>query len=114
MRTIYIAGPMSGHDDLNEPAFRAAAAEWEALGWRAIVPHDVAPYEHDRDCPPVYGDRVAGGSHDGGCYLRADLLDLLVADAAHFLCGWQESRGARVEHAVAEAVGLKRSYQAAQ
>ena len=22
---VYIAGPMSGHDDLNEPAFRAAA-----------------------------------------------------------------------------------------
>ena len=98
MSTIYICGPMAGYPDLNRTAFDEAAALIEARGDRAVVPHDVGVREHDGPCPSVYdGQPAAQGDHDGGCYLRADLAQMVDADAVHVLPGWSRSRGAQIE-----------------
>lgn len=105
-RRIYISGPMGGYPDLNEPAFRAAAA---VIAWRGdepIVPHDIPPHEHEGPCPQLYGD-AAPGRHDSGCHLRADIAVMMTCDRVYRLSGWPSSQGARVESAVAELVGIR-------
>ena len=102
---IYIAGPMTGHEDLNEPAFRAAPDMLRREGPAPTIPHDITPREHDGPCPTTYA--AAEAEHDAACYLRADLAWMVThAEAVYFLPGWQHSRGARHERCVAEACGI--------
>ncbi len=102
---VYIAGPMSGHDDLNEPAFREVAHVLWSEGREPMIPHDIAPREHDGSCPTTYA--AAEAQHDAACYLRADLAWMVThADAVYFLPGWRASCGARHERYVAQACGI--------
>lgn len=98
MTITYIAGPMSGYPEFNYPAFKAAAAELRAQGKAVRSPteisQDVAPAEYTDEKPYDY-------------YLRRSLLMLLLdCDEIVMLPGWEQSRGARIEHAVAEALGM--------
>lgn len=79
---IYIAGPMSGHEDLNEPAFRAAADMLRREGHDPTIPHDITPREHDGPCLTTYAAAQSG--HDSACYLRADLIAMLQRAAAEY------------------------------
>ena len=107
MSTIYVCGPMAGYPDLNRRAFDEAASLIESRGDRAIVPHDVGVREHDGPCPAVYdGQPAAQGDHDGGCYLRADLAQMVYADAVHVLPGWSRSRGAQIEVLIARLLRI--------
>ena len=93
---IYISGPISGHDDLNEPAFRQAAAKVVALYHaEAIVPHDL--YTTDSPCRCVVWCRA----------MVADLDALELCDAIYFLDNWHKSTGARRELIHANAHGLR-------
>jgi len=90
-RFIYIAGPMSGRIGANEEVFWAAEKELRNNGWRVINPrnnflgHIDLPREH---------------------YMRIDLTHVLQADAVYMLRGWETSRGAKLELAVARQLGL--------
>ena len=55
------------------------------------------------DDEPYYTD-------DGACYMRSDIAALLTCDAIHMLPGWENSRGATVEHTIATALGLPITY----
>lgn len=87
---IYIAGPMTGHPQLNFPAFHAAANQLRADGWRVANPADNggddAPYEE---------------------YLRRGLRMLLDCQAICLLPGWPTSHGARLEERVARSLKLR-------
>ncbi len=102
--TIYLSGPMAGHDHLNEPAFRAAAKTLVEQGHPTVVPHDIQPADHPGDCPRSYAANAGG--HSAACHLRGDLLIMLVCDEVAMLPGWEASVGARLELNVAAAVGL--------
>lgn len=88
---LYLAGPMTGIEDFNFPAFSAAAAELRALGHEVIN-----PAENDD------GDTTREWAY----YMRKDLAHVLSVDAVAVLPGWQGSRGARLEVHVARALGL--------
>ena len=106
MKRVYVSGPITGYPSMNEWAFRLAASLLAARGDDPLIPHDLQPHSHVGKCPEVYGDRPTGG-HDGGCYLRADLVAMLErADAVYRLRGWSQSRGARVECALATLLGI--------
>lgn len=106
MRRVYVSGPITGYPNLNEHAFREAAGLLCARGDDPLIPHDMQPHSHAGKCPEVYGDRTVG-DHDGGCYLRADLVAMLEqADVVYRLRGWSQSRGARVECALASLLGI--------
>ena len=101
---IYLAGPMSGIAEYNFPAFFAAADLLEAEGYEVFN-----PAQNDLD---NWGDMDGVKQH--ATYrecLRQD-LDWICrkADFIALLPGWENSKGARVEHALASAIGLEFRY----
>lgn len=102
----YIAGPIAGVPDFRE-RFAAAVPAVEALGYEVVNPCDITPVDHEGECPPGYDPgEDASGHTSSACFMRADLRALLDCDAIYMLPGWEQSRGATVEHAVAVACGI--------
>ncbi|AER47635.1 hydrolase [Mycobacterium phage DS6A] len=91
----YIAGPMTGYPDHNYPAFMAKAAELRAAGVPVINPAEF----HGNDL-----------DHPWDWYLRRDLAQLVKCARVVFLPGWRGSRGAQLEHDVAQRLGLELVY----
>lgn len=90
MYRVYIAGPMSGIEDYNIPAFNLAAAKWRAQGWHVENPGEF-------------------GEHDDWTwmdYMVRDLPLLMRCDAIAMMPGWQKSKGAQLEKLVAEYLGF--------
>jgi hypothetical protein len=122
-KRVYIAGPMRGYPNFNFPAFDAAAKRGRDLGYVVISPAEldrgqgfseqgqdgkVNDQGHNetvtldfmkgaawRDFKAIVGDRPDQfRPTNAGC------------DAVAMLAGWEKSRGARAEKAIAEWVGL--------
>ena len=93
MTIHYLAGPMTGYPEFNYPAFTAAAENLRAQGMTVVSPHEL----HD-------GDTTQHWTH----YLRRDLHALLDCDALVLLPGWEKSRGATLEAAIAESLEMPR------
>lgn len=90
--TTYIAGPMSGLPDFNYPAFAYVATALRAHGVDVRSPHEVDNGSTDRSWQ---------------WYMRAALKMLLECDEIVLLPGWRESKGASIEHTLAEALGMR-------
>lgn len=88
---IYIAGPMTGIDELNFPAFHTAAKLIRETGNEAVNPAEINP-DLDADWTE--------------CMIE-DIKQLSKCDAIHLLPGWENSFGARIEALVAQKLGLK-------
>jgi hypothetical protein len=99
--SIYVGGPMRGYDRYNFGAFDAASERLRTLGW------DVrSPAEHDIRIgfDPDTGLESQDYSLEGA--FRWDVATLAVCNAIYLLRGWRKSKGATVEHSIAEACGL--------
>lgn len=88
---IYIAGPMSGYENHNFPAFAAKAAVLRDMGFDVVSPAEINP-----DTKMAWAD----------C-MRADIKALVSCDAIALLHGWENSKGAKLEHHIAERLELK-------
>ncbi len=91
---IYVAGPMTGHKDLNFPAFHAAASALRAAGWEVVNPAEVNP-----DHTMAWAD----------C-MRRDITALVGCDAIVLLDGWMSSKGARLERHIAVELDMAVHY----
>jgi hypothetical protein len=91
MKTIYLSGPMTGIPDFNFPAFNAAAARWREDGFTVFNPAE--NFQGRTDLP-----RAA--------YMREDLAQVMKADVVAVLPGWKDSKGARLEVAMARELDL--------
>jgi hypothetical protein len=107
-KAAYLAGPMRGYPEYNFPAFHEAEARGKALGWSTISPARMDE-EHGFDPASATEETVQSMTdtfidRDFGA-IRA----LIVADgdAIALLPGWEQSRGARAEHALAVWRGLR-------
>lgn len=85
IKKLYIAGPMSGYQECNYPAFNRAAEVLRMRGYEVVNPVDV----HVPD------------SHHYVDLLREDLRAMLDCDGVAVLENWWESTGARNEVNVA-------------
>jgi len=103
---VYICGPIAGHPDLNRASFERAAAFLKERGDTPVNPHDIPVWEHEGECPPVYGYKNPGAEHDGGCYLRTDIAVMVTCERIYRLKGWQKSFGASKEVIVAELLKM--------
>jgi group I intron endonuclease len=94
MKKLYLSGAMTGHTDLNFPAFHAEADRLRSLGYDVVNPAELNP-DH---------------SASWHACLRADLKALLDCDAICLLDGYSKSRGACLELTVALQIGLEIIY----
>ena len=106
MKRIYIAGPMSGLPEFNFPAFNAVAKHFRDRGWVVFNPAEKEVEKTINNAAYETGDSslaIKEGFNFREVYMW-DLEKVVVSDAIYMLEGWENSPGARGEHAVAIAV----------
>nr|WP_314751504.1 DUF4406 domain-containing protein [uncultured Capnocytophaga sp.] len=87
---IYLSGKISGTDLTHtRKRFSDVADKLQALGHEVINPlcnglSEAAPWE---------------------AHMAKDIIDLLQCEGIYMLQGWEDSQGARIEHAVAKELG---------
>ena len=95
MKTIYISGPMTGLPKFNYPAFFDKEKELLKAGHRTENPARTESV-HKNGIPKTWKDFMVDALHQlEGC------------THIHFLPGWENSRGAKIEALAAEQMGLK-------
>ena len=90
-KRLYLAGPMTGFEDFNFPAFNKMAADLRARGY--VVEN---PAEHG----------VVDGA-DWADYMAYDLTRLRLCGMIALLPGWDLLQGARLEVMIAEHLGMR-------
>ncbi len=102
---LYVIGPVSGIKKNNRPAFEEVATVLMAEGYGVdnIVPECVDDWRgamlhclHHLTITRVRCDKGHEGEHTGNPYIQGIAM----------LDGWEKSRGARIEHDLAEALGI--------
>ena len=99
---IYIAGPMQGKPLYNFPLFDEAAASLERDGFEPVNP---AELDRQAGFDPANGDVVTPEFLEQA--RKRDLEALLTCDGILMLPGWEKSKGAKAEYAVALWAGLE-------
>lgn len=98
---IYVAGPITGMPDNNRKAFRAAEAYLTNQGLTVLSPEAIQP----RHKP----ERISHGQ-----YMEICLAMIKAVQAVYFLAGWELSKGAKMEHDWARALGKRIIYEDAK
>ena len=105
-QSIYVCGPMISHpDDFNFPAFFKASEELEKQGYEAINPASIDeaagfPLERLKQLSPAEFQEFLKGA------VKRDLDAIQTCQAIAMLPGWESSKGATAELAVAKWLGL--------
>lgn len=105
IKSIYVAGPMTGYEDFNFPAFHKTSLHLRSLGYNVF-----SPAEADLE---RYGslEETKLKCNYRDC-LRVDLNWILDnADAIYLLKGWENSLGTAAELALAKALKLEILYE---
>jgi hypothetical protein len=104
-QVVYIAGPMTGLKDNNFDAFDEKAHNFKEQGFEVINPAELSRTNADAMGIELTELTTRECAHTD--------LRHLVARATHMymLNGWQYSKGAKAEHAVAEWLGMTIMYQ---
>ena len=93
---IYLSGKISGTDlSHTRKRFSDVATTLRALGHEVVNPlcnglSEAAPWEE---------------------HIAKDIINLMDSEGIYMLQGWEDSQGARIEHAVAKELGLKVMYE---
>jgi hypothetical protein len=108
-KVVYCCGPMSNMIDYNFPAFFKAAKELEKQGYKVFNPAQMDldsgwTLEEIKDLDVAQFQEFLKGA------AKRDLDALQQCDAIALLPGWENSKGARAEKAVAEWLGLETIY----
>jgi len=101
---IYIAGPMSGIEDWNFPAFFEAEEQLKELGHETLNPATNDGASLEVAIQNAISARDSGATWSS--YMRRDLHSLVLSDSLCLLPGWQSSEGASLEVYVAKALGI--------
>lgn len=98
---IYLSGPMTGIENFNRAQFDAAATTLRSLGYDVFVPGESEEYEPTE----LAAQEVSRKKRE--LYLSRD-IDFIqeIADVVVVLPGWEDSEGAKLEVAVAQAIGV--------
>ena len=111
---IYIAGPMQGIPNFNFPKFNQVAGKFRKAGASVFNPAERDVAEHGEEIANSETGNLKDVAHLGFS-LRKALSDdtqyiCNVADTIAMLPGWENSKGAQAEWALARALGHKIIY----
>ena len=93
---VYISGKISGTDLTHtRKRFSDVADKLQSLGHEVVNPlcnglSETDPWEE---------------------HIAKDIINLIDCEGIYMLQGWEDSQGARIEHAVAKEIGLKVMYE---
>ena len=108
MSAIYIAGPMTGYERFNFDAFDSAKRDLlETEEYYTVI----SPADLDREQgiePDANGD-IANFNYRAA--IRRCVDAMFGCDAIYMLKGWELSKGARMEHALALCLDLEIIYE---
>lgn len=89
---IYISGKISGLDiEEAKRIFKEAKELMEAKGYIAVTPFDVSETKPEK----TWSD-----------YMLEDIKEIFTCDGLYMLNNWGQSKGARVEYAIAKEMNL--------
>lgn len=96
---IYISGKISG-TDLTETRkrFASVAKAMKRIGVEPVNPFENGLTKHDT----------------WEAHIAKDIVTLLQCKAIYMLQGWQDSKGARIEHYIATEIGIPIMYEIEQ
>lgn len=100
----YLAGPMSGIEAFNFPAFHEAARRLRLAGLEVVNPAELDEAKGHFD--GIESDDPIEIAWARAQYLRRDLRWLVHCDSVTVLSGWAQSIGAQVEVFAALAIGM--------
>mgnify|MGYP000888072394 FL=1 len=93
---IYVSGKISGTDlSHTRKRFSDVADKLRALGHEVVNP-------------------LCNGLSEATTWeehIAKDIINLIDCEGIYMLQGWEDSQGARIEHAIAKEIGLKVIYQ---
>lgn len=92
---VYICGPMTGFVDFNRESFVSATRLVRDRGHTAV-----SPVELNTDEYGYFPSRDWQGA------MRVDIAALMKCDIILLLEGWENSKGATLEHIIATQVGI--------
>jgi hypothetical protein len=102
MTKLYISGPVTGIEADNYEAFSDASYSLRAYRYDVTAPHDfVLPYMSHEVAMAACIHQLTSRVWDADSNGPKNLYDGLA-----LLPGWEQSEGARLEKAVAEACGI--------
>lgn len=96
---VYLAGPITGIPDFRE-RFAQATNEVLLLGHTPISPLEVCTQAG-----------LTEGVDSYRAFMVADIRALLACEGLYALVGWENSKGARLEHMIAAALNMEIIYQ---
>lgn len=95
MKTIYLAGPMTGLPDFNFPEFNRVAKIMRDAGYTVSNPAEI---------------NANVGASWADC-LRRDIPELLKCEGIYLLTGWHNSKGAKLEYHITQQLGMQIEFQ---
>lgn len=110
-KPLYLAGPMTGIQSFNFPAFDRAVASLRAAGFAIISPHErdsLAVQAAARASPDGCLASLETATHETWGDMLARDVKIVVDESSGvvLLSGWERSRGARLEAYVAALCSL--------
>ena len=94
---IYLSGPMSYYEDNNVAAFAEACFQLRQQGFVVNSPHEIET---------VGLDHIKEAEELWRYFMRQDIYLIVRSKSFVMLPGWECSRGARLEVAIAHALGM--------
>jgi hypothetical protein len=105
---VYISGPVTGIRDKNRRNFTRALQKIEELNianLHLILPLKIAEIVEEQF--EIFNkNRYHKTKPEWSDYMRLCIAELCTADCVYFIKDWQKSRGASLEHHIAESLGI--------
>ena len=105
--SVYIAGPMANIEHYNFPAFNQAEKKLESSKIFRKIINPAKLDQNDR----ALDSTIELTDEERKTIIIRDLKLLVECDSIFMLEGWEDSKGAQVEHALARYLNLKIFYQ---
>ena len=90
-KKVYISGKITGIENEALMLFEKTEIELRKLGFDVINPMKL-PHDHNKTWSE---------------YMKEDIIEMLKCDYICYLENWKKSRGAWLEHEIAEAIGME-------